>query len=98
MRSKYWVLMIIITLFVSYWAVLAKGQSQSASDDKQGSAEYIDPSKDGQGSDLSRYRLNQPSSMEKQWRDYRDFLEHRNLMRSPNNPESDLEYMLREFF
>jgi hypothetical protein len=52
----------------------------------------------GANMDLSQYRMRQPSLMEKKWKDYRDFMEHRNLNRSPNNPEWDVEYMMRNFF
>ncbi len=98
MRKNYRVLIIIVTLFLNHGALFAEGPYQTLADGKKSSSEPVKKSKSVAGSDFSRFRLKQPSAMEKQWRDYRDFLERRNLIRSPNNPESDLEYMLREFF
>lgn len=46
----------------------------------------------------ARFRAVQPGVMEREWAQYRDRQEALNLVRSPQNPETALEYMLRVFW
>ena len=46
----------------------------------------------------ARLKAVKPSIMEREWTLYRNRMEAHNLIRSPENPETDLEYMLRTFW
>jgi hypothetical protein len=44
-----------------------------------------------------RYRLTPNPKLYWKWNQYNRFSEYQNLLRSPLNPESDLDYLLRTF-
>ncbi len=46
----------------------------------------------------SIFRLDEPSEQYDEWSDYTNRLDKLHLQRSPLNPESGVDYMLREFF
>jgi hypothetical protein len=46
----------------------------------------------------SIFRLDEPSKQYDEWSDYTNRLDKLHLQRSPLNPESGVDYMLRDFF
>ncbi|GEM_PF-695876 len=44
------------------------------------------------------YYLRPPADVVRQWKKYQKWLDAQHLRRSPLNPESSVEYMLRTFF
>jgi hypothetical protein len=95
--SRLIILIALILLAAPVYA-LSDNDSKSSGPDNSKSMDLMDRINLGRRVDLSKFRIKQPSVMEKEWRDYKNFQDHRNLIRSPNNPEWDLEYMMRNFF